>query len=135
MSFRILIMGLSGSGKTTLAVELVNLLDAYYLNADEIRKETNDWDFSLTGRLRQAKRINELSLQSSKDYVIMDFICPLDESRGIVSADYTIWMDTVKSSKYSDTDNVFQPPKNTHRVTGFTYNVKNIIKDLKNGST
>jgi adenylylsulfate kinase len=135
MSFRILVMGLSGSGKTTLSGELINLLDADYLNADEIRKETDDWDFSKEGRVRQAKRINELSLQSSKEYVVMDFICPLEESRDIVNADCTIWMDTVKSSKYSDTDNLFQAPKNTHRVKGFAYNVKNIIKGLKNGST
>ena len=50
----ILIMGLPGSGKTTLASELVSLLKAKWLNADEVRKEANDWDFSEEGRKRQA---------------------------------------------------------------------------------
>ena len=53
----ILIMGLPGSGKTTLASELVPLLKAKWLNADEVRKEANDWDFSAEGRTRQAKRM------------------------------------------------------------------------------
>jgi len=39
-------MGLPGSGKTTLANNLVPLLKAKRLNADEVRKEANDWDFS-----------------------------------------------------------------------------------------
>jgi adenylylsulfate kinase len=42
----ILIMGLPGSGKTTLAEELAPMLNAKRLNADEVRKEANDWDFS-----------------------------------------------------------------------------------------
>ena len=43
-------MGLPGSGKTTLANELGTILDAKRLNADEVRKEANDWDFSEEGR-------------------------------------------------------------------------------------
>ena len=42
----ILIMGLPGSGKTTLANELAPLLNAKRLNADEVRREASDWDFS-----------------------------------------------------------------------------------------
>ena len=49
-------MGLPGSGKTTLAEELAPLLNAKRLNADEVRKEANDWDFSEEGRKRQARR-------------------------------------------------------------------------------
>ena len=50
-------MGLPGSGKTTLADEIAPLLNAKRLNADEVRKEANDWDFSEEGRQRQAKRM------------------------------------------------------------------------------
>ena len=51
----ILIMGLPGSGKTTLANELAPLLNAKRLNADEVRKEANDWDFSEEGRKGKPK--------------------------------------------------------------------------------
>ena len=43
-------MGLPGAGKTTLASKLVPLLKAKWLNADNVRKESNDWDFSVEGR-------------------------------------------------------------------------------------
>ena len=56
-------MGLPGSGKTTLADELAPLLNAKRLNADEVRKEANDWDFSEEGRTRQAKRMADFALK------------------------------------------------------------------------
>jgi len=58
MNFKkILICGLPNSGKTTFAKTLVQLTKGVHLNADEIRKEYNDWDFSMEGRERQALRI------------------------------------------------------------------------------
>ena len=54
-------MGLPGSGKTTLANELGPMLKAKRLNADKVRKEANDWDFSEEGRTRQAKRMADLT--------------------------------------------------------------------------
>jgi adenylylsulfate kinase len=56
----ILIMGLPGSGKTTLANELATLLEAKRLNADEVRKEANDWDFSEDGRKDNPKEWQNL---------------------------------------------------------------------------
>lgn len=131
MSFKILVMGLSGSGKTTFSKKLSKALKAKHLNADAIRKEYNDWDFSSEGRIRQARRIHKLSIDSDKDYVVMDFICPLKESRDIVDADYIIWMNTIDSSKFNDTDQVFVPPKKAHIVTDFNYNMNTIIKRIK----
>lgn len=101
-------MGLSGSGKTTLARYIVPKLGAKWLNADEIRKEYNDWDFSTEGRIRQAKRMRELA---GNDLVVCDFIAPLKEQRDIFNPDFTIWMDTVERSNFSDTDSVFEPPE------------------------
>ena len=37
-------MGLPGAGKTTLADALAKKIKAKRLNADEVRKEANDWD-------------------------------------------------------------------------------------------
>ncbi len=59
-------MGLPGSGKTTLAKELAPLINATRINADEIRKANNDWDFSEEGRRRQSKRMNELALKKKR---------------------------------------------------------------------
>ena len=50
MKKKILIMGLPGSSKTYLAERLAPMINATWLNADKIRKEHNDWDFSLEGR-------------------------------------------------------------------------------------
>ena len=74
----ILIMGLPGSGKTTLAEELAPLLNAKRLNADEVRKEANDWDFSEEGRKRQARRMADFAkkLKEEGNFVVADFICP-----------------------------------------------------------
>ena len=71
-------MGLPGSGKTTLANELAPMLNAKRLNADEVRKEANDWDFSEAGRTRQAKRMADYAkkLKEKGNYVVADFICP-----------------------------------------------------------
>ena len=79
----ILIMGLPGAGKTTLANELADIIKSKRLNADEIRKAANDWDFSEEGRTRQAKRMSEaaLKIKSEGNNVIADFICPTPEAR------------------------------------------------------
>ena len=110
----ILIMGLSGSGKTSLAKILTPMFNAVWLNADKVREEANDWDFSKEGRIRQANRMKRLA-QEAKDNnrnVIADFICPTEDTRKEFNADYTIWMDTKKVSKFEDTDKIFETPKN-----------------------
>lgn len=108
-------MGLPGSGKTTLANNLP--LPFIRLNADKIRKEANDWDFTIEGRLRQARRMRELS--GDKD-VIADFVCPLPEIREIFDADYVVWMDTISQSRYLDTNIIFVPPAHfDFRVTNW----------------
>ncbi len=61
----ILIMGLPGSGKTTLANELGQMLNAKRLNADEVRKAANDWDFSEEGRILGNKMV-DMQLSNEK---------------------------------------------------------------------
>ena len=129
-------MGLPGSGKTTLANELGPMLNAKRLNADEVRKEANDWDFSEEGRKRQAKRMSDaaLKIKSEGNNVIADFICPTPEARSLFPADYIIWVDTIKKGRFEDTNQMFvKPEKFDFHVT--TQDAKNwvpkILKDLK----
>tara|TARA_Y100000590_G_C15737669_1_gene1019148 strand:+ start:1692 stop:2099 length:408 start_codon:yes stop_codon:yes gene_type:complete len=116
----ILIMGLPGSGKTTLANELGPMLNAKRLNADEVRKNANDWDFSEEGRKRQAKRMADFALELKKDgsYVVADFICPTPQARKLFPADYIVWMDTIKEGRFDDTNKMFvKPDKYDFHVT------------------
>ena len=110
----VLIMGLPGSGKTTLAKELVPMLNAKWLNADKVRTEYNDWDFSEEGRVRQANRMRDLAkkLRDEGKYVVADFVCPTREARKLFGADYTIWMDTIEKGRFDDTNQMFVKPIN-----------------------
>ena len=107
-------MGLPGAGKTTLANELATLIKTKRLNADEVRRAANDWDFSEEGRKRQAKRmsVSAVKLKSEGNNVIADFICPTPEARSLFPADYTIWVDTIKKSRFDDTNAMFVKPEN-----------------------
>ena len=110
-NIKILVMGLPGSGKTTLSDKLGKLLNAKRVNADEIRKRFNDWDFSLEGRIRQAKRMNMISDKEKIDNVVItDFICPTKEARKNFNADYIIWMNTIKTGRFDDTNQMFEKP-------------------------
>ena len=106
-------MGLPGSGKTTLASELAPLINAKRVNADEVRKIANDWDFSENGRKRQAKRMAELAKKKKQEghNVIADFVCPTPEARKLFPADYIVWMDTIKKGRFDDTNAMFVKPE------------------------
>jgi len=133
----ILVMGLPGAGKTTLADEMAPLLNAKRLNADEVRKAANDWDFSEEGRVRQAKRMADfaLKLKDEGNYVIADFICPTPKARSLFPADYVVWVDTIKEGRFDDTNKMFvKPEKYDFHVT--SQDAKNwapkILKNLNN---
>ena len=107
---KILVMGLPGSGKTVFARRLAEVLDCPHINADEVRKAANDWDFSDGGRLRQCVRMKEMAEAVDSKIVICDFICPTEELRQLFEPDLLIWMDTIKQGRYRDTNKVFEPP-------------------------
>ena len=105
-------MGLPGSGKTTLAKRLVEMFNAVWLNADEIRKEADDWDFSEEGRKRQSLRMWSFAEEAvdANRTVVADFICPTEETRKQFDANYTVWMDTIKEGRFEDTNKLFEEP-------------------------
>jgi hypothetical protein len=130
MAKRILIMGLPGSGKTYFAERLKNYLEQHsdlfhtdaenisasraqvkWINADDVRKKYNDWDFSHEGRIRQSLRMRELADSFLNDFVIVDFVAPLPEMRNNFKADWTIWIDTIEKGRFEDTNKVFTPPE------------------------
>lgn len=128
---RILIMGLPGAGKTYFAERLKQYLESHmnpinenslrpiadaqvtvaWLNADEVRRHYNDWDFSQEGRIRQSRRMRDLADEANTDYCIVDFVAPLVEMRNNFKADWTIWIDTIERGRFEDTNKVFTPPE------------------------
>ena len=135
-------MGLPGSGKTTLAKLLVPIYNAVWLNADEVRTQCDDWDFSDEGRKRQALRMSSMAKEAvdNNRVVIADFVCPTEHTRAEFKADYTIWMDPIKEGRFEDTNKIFEEPKHfdfkvTHKEANmWVFLIKQDIKD-KHGNT
>tara|TARA_B100001027_G_scaffold143231_1_gene99836 strand:+ start:1110 stop:1520 length:411 start_codon:yes stop_codon:yes gene_type:complete len=115
---KILVMGLPGSGKTYLAERLQPLLNAAWYNADIVRKMANDWDFSPEARIRQSLRMRNLADFEKKQgrIVICDFVCPTKETKDNFDPDITIWMNTIVSGRYEDTNKMFEEPKEVNFV-------------------
>ena len=133
----ILVFGLPGSGKTTMATKISAGLGAAHINADEVRKKFDDWDFSEDGRIRQAHRMKKLANAEETNFVVVDFVCPKKELRSLINADVVVFMDTITKSRYEDTNHMFEAPQKNEKVT---YRIKekntdiegqNVISDIK----
>ena len=73
-------MGLPGAGKTTLAEQLAPKLNAKRLNADEVRKAADDWDFSEEGRFEDSYQM---------------FIKPEKYDFHVTSQDASVWAEKI----------------------------------------
>ena len=134
---KILVMGLPGSGKTYLTERLVPMLNAAWYNADKVREMSNDWDFSPLGRKRQSNRMRTFAdfEKSNGRLVVCDFVCPTSETRKNFDADIIIWMDTIQSGRFEDTNKIFEKPtKVDFHITQWNENNHKIIAEeiLKN---
>lgn len=123
-TMKILIFGLPGSGKSTLAKPFAELIGGVWLNADEVRHNYDDWDFTPEGRLRQAQRMRYLAdgVVMAGKIAVADFVCPTEVTRAQFTPDFTVWMDTIKESRFSDTNILFEKPVNVdyHVAKWFT---------------
>ena len=127
-NFRVLVLGLPGAGKTTLAADIFAELSTkcIWLNADEIRKQYNDWDFSEDGRVRQSVRMRNLADETNQEIAIIDMVAPMMEQRDIIDAHFIVWVDTIKEGRFEDTNRMFTP------VTNFDFRV--VTQDSKKWS-
>ena len=150
---KILVCGLPGSGKTWLAERLVkSIKNCAWYNADALRKYSNDWDFSLEGRIRQANRMKTFAdfERTNGRWVICDFVAPTNKLREAFAPDFVIWLDTIQkgrvvlskinelkniknlpfdansllnSKEFKDTNNIFEAPKKIDKhITRFLSN-------------
>lgn len=108
-------MGLPGAGKTYLSKHMIDKFkerskSVKWFNADIVRKENNDWDFSNEGRIRQSVRMSNLAEASDEDYVICDFVAPIPEMRNNFKADWVVWVDAIEKGRYEDTNAMFVTP-------------------------
>lgn len=121
------IIGLPGSGKTALATALKERINAIHLNADDVRSTVNsDLGFTAEDRIEQARRMGEMARLIAKQGVapvIVDFVCPTDETRSAFGhANLIIWVDRIKKGRFEDTNKMWQDPKVFHirMLDGYT---------------
>ena len=112
MLYHLILIDLQADWSEKLFDEVLKNHPAEWVNAGELRKETNDWDFSSEGRMRQATRMRAIADTgcAAEFIMICDFVCPTQELRAVFDADLCIWMNTITESQYADTNEIFEQP-------------------------
>jgi hypothetical protein len=106
------IMGQAGAGKTVLAEALADRINAIHINADKVRAGLNkDLGFELKDRIENARRLGELARLLDNEIVIVDFICPTNETReAFGKPDILIWVNRIEQGRFEDTNKMWQDP-------------------------
>lgn len=133
---KILICGLPGAGKTTLAEPLTEALGATWYNADKVREEFNDWDFTPEGRQRQADRMRALcdAVVATGGIAIADFVAPTVELRKHFNPDFLIFVDTIVEGRFEDTNKMFVEPTRNEIdwiIRDWDWEVEEIVRKIR----
>ena len=106
------IIGLAGAGKTALSLALASRINATHINADKVRAGLNkDLGFSPEDRIENARRLGELARLLEEQIVIVDFICPTEQTRlAFGKPDILVWVDRIDESRFEDTNKMWQKP-------------------------
>jgi len=107
---KVLVTSDSGGGKTTFCKELVKVLPCSYFNADDVRCQSKNWDFSAEGRILAAQNMLKTVNQSWMSIKLIDMILPTPELRKIIAPDVIVYLKPFGSSKYPDTSKIYLPP-------------------------
>ena len=77
------------------------------------------------GLIRQTLRMCYLAdgIIMAGKIAVADFVCPTQVTRDRFNADYTVWMDTIESCEYEDTNSMFEP------LTNYNYHVAKWFDD------
>ena len=82
--------------------------------------------FSMSGRIRQAKRMRTYAdFENKNGRMAIWFVAPTEKIRKEFNSDFTIWIDTINESRYKNTNNIFEKPKN------YNLHIKNFYQTMK----
>ena len=135
MGKKILIMGLPGAGKTTLASKLKLKINSDWINADQIRKDYNDLDFSTEGRIRQSLRMkkisNEITNTGKNVKSILDFLEISDVNLDELLVKLKLNHDKIKNNNLEKNLKKFVKPQ-TFNKSSEEIRKKLVISDIEN---
>jgi adenylate kinase family enzyme len=129
---KILIFGMPETGKTTLAEPFNELLNGVYLNEHQIRNEYINYDYSIEGRTKNAEMLRFLAdgVVKAGKVAVIDCVAATPEIRKIIDADYTVWMDTIKTNKNNDNlDNRMNVRFQEPNIDEYNYHVSKWFND------